>query len=290
MDRVLIIGCGYTGRRIALLEQARGHAVTGVVRHADSAERLRGLGIHAEARDLDSGELPIWRAERVYHCAPPPREGDDDPRLARVLERLEGVRRLVYLGTTGVYGDRGGAVVSEADPTAPGTARARRRLAAEQRVREWARHAGTEQVILRVAAIYGPGRLPLERLRAGEAVPDDAEAGPGNRIHVDDLAAAAVAAMAAAPAGALFNVSDGNPLPAGAFADAVADAAGLPRPPRIGRREAEQRFSAMRREFLRESRRVDNTRLLALPGFRLRYPDPREGIRDSLQAQDREAE
>lgn len=285
MAEILIIGCGYTGRRIARLERAAGHALRGLVSSEASEQALRRMAVEPLVADLDAEILPRLRAEVVYYCAPPPGSGEDDPRLARALEALRGVRRVLYLSTTGVYGDLRGGVATEATPVTPATARARRRVAAERRLAAWSARGGGEWVILRVAGIYGPGRLPLERLRRGEPYPHAAEAGPGNRIHVDDLARAARLAMWHAPHAAVYNVSDGVPLDSGSFAELVADVAGLPRPPRVSMDEARQRLDASRMSFLREARRVDNRRLLRELGFELRYADPRKGIAASLRAE-----
>lgn len=270
--RILIIGCGYTGARIARLHAARGDAVTGTTR-AGTLSNVETLAL-----DLDAptpAALPA--VDRVYYTAPPPSAGVTDERLARLLENLPTPGIFVYFSTTGVYGDRGGGRVSERTPVAPDTDRARRRMDAETRTRQWCDSQGCGVAILRIAGIYGPGRLPLARLRAGEPVPRDS--GPGNRIHVDDLAAAA-AAIADTGMDGVWNISDGNPLSVAAFTDLVADAVRLPRPPRVPLDSAE--IAPGMRSFLRESRRVDNGKLLEVPGFRLRYPDPADGILASI--------
>lgn len=279
-ERVLVIGCGDTGRRIAVSRLAAGDEVTGLVRGADSAEGLQAAGIDALQVDLDRdfGSLPA--ADVVFHCAPPPPDGGDDPRLIRVLAGLtRAPRRLVYIGTSGVYGDCGGAWVSEDRPPSPQTARARRRLAAEQRLAAW----GGAYAVLRAPGIYGPGRLPLDRVRAGEPVLADADSPWTNRIHVDDLAAAAVAAAAPdAPTG-VFNAADGHPTKVGVYYRELAALLGVAPPPEIDWTTAEREWSAMRLSFLRESRRLDNTRLVRELGVSLRYPSYREGLADSLR-------
>lgn len=281
-DNVLIVGCGDTGRRIAAARQAAGDAVIGLVRGADSAASLEAAGIPALRRDLDRPLDDLPAADVVFHCAPPPREGDDDPRLARVLDALASrpPRRLVYIGTSGVYGDCGGDWVTEDRPPAPITARARRRLAAERLLAAW---PGTV-AILRAPGIYGPGRLPVERVRSGAPILRDADSPWTNRIHVEDLAAAAVAAAAPdAPTG-VFNAADGHPTRMGPYYRELAALLGVAAPPEIEWARAEREWSAMRLSFLRESRRLDNTRLTRELGLRLRYPDYREGLRASLAA------
>lgn len=274
MTDVLLIGCGFSGSRIAATHVARGERVTVATRSGNS----NIAGTWNLKLDLDGAGPVLPQAARVYYTVPPPSGDVHDPRLARLLDALPPPAMFVYFSSTAVYGDRAGARVDESCPPAPGSDRGRRRLDAERQTGDWCDRHGAASAILRIAAIYGPGRLPLTRLRAGEPVPDDA--GPGNRIHVDDLAAAAIAIADQGLTGT-WNASDGNPLSVADFNDLVADAAGLPRPRRVPRDSPE--ISPGMRGFLQESRWIDNGRLLAVPGFRLRYPDPADGILHSLQ-------
>ena len=253
-----------------------------------SAAGLREEGLHAWAWDLDrdapAPRLP--RANTLYYLTPPPGSGDDDPRLARFLQHCPPPGRFVYLSTTAVYGDSAGATVSEDSPTLPGSARGRRRAAAETAVRAFASAAGVEWTVLRVPGIYGPGRLPLERLARGEPVLAEAEAGLTNRIHVDDLIAALeLAGRHPAAARRIYNVSDGAPCSTSAHFRRVAELAGLPPPREIPRAEADGQLSAAFLSYLDESRHLDVTRIGRELGFTPRYADPREGIRASLAAQ-----
>lgn len=278
---ILVIGAGYTGGRLAARHADRGEHVIGTRRKPAGPGALHAPGIDALAFDADTDVFTLPPATLVYYTVPPAEAGSGDTRLAATLAALPPPRLLVYLGTTGVYGNRNGALTDEAAPPAPATPRAVRRLAAEKLVRDWCAQHRVLPVILRVAGIYGPGRLPLARLRAGDAVPE--ATGPGNRIHADDLASAAVAIAdftAACGEGGTWNISDGNPLPVADFNDLVADIAGLPRPPRLPLDSPA--ISPGLRSFLAESRQIDNRRLLAVPGFRLRYPDPTDGIRNSI--------
>jgi nucleoside-diphosphate-sugar epimerase len=279
---VLIVGCGYVGRRVAALHLARGAPVVGVVRSAPSAKALADTGIGALRADLDAERLDLpTRGAGVYYFAPPPDSGTTDPRLSRFLASLAASgqpRRVVYIGTTGVYGDCGGAWVDESRPPNPSVDRARRRWDAECRLRDWAKATGGELVILRVAGIYGPGRLPLERLRRGLPMVPEEEAPWTNRIHVDDLTAVCLAAMDRAPDGAVYNVSDGHPGNMTDYFNRVADLVGLPRPPVVRLAEAGGRLSEGLLSYLRESRRLDNRRMLAELGVTLRYPTLADGL------------
>ena len=135
----------------------------------------------------------------VAYLAPPPGHGAADPRLERFLAALLPALPsvLVYMSTTGVYGDAGGATVDETSLAAPTNDRSRRRLAAERATAAWCGDRGVRSVVLRVPGIYGPHRLPLERLGRGEPALRPEDCGPGNRIHVDDLVSVCIAAATA---------------------------------------------------------------------------------------------
>ena len=279
---MLIIGCGDVGRRVAHRYLAKGRTVTGIVRSGESAELLEQEGIRAMTMDLDLDPLPPMptRDEQLFYFAPPPARGSEDFRVERALEAFDrdGVpRRVVYVSTTGVYGDCGGAWVDETRQPQPEADRARRRLDAERRFREWSRSSGTELVILRVAGIYGPDRLPLARIREGLPLVRAEEAPFTNRIHEDDLAQVCEAAMERPVAGEIINVSDGHPGTMAEYFDTIADLAGLPHPPKIPLEGAEAHLSAGMYSYMRESRRLDNRKMLELLGVELRYPSFEQG-------------
>lgn len=278
----LIIGCGDTGIRIAARAVAAGEQVTGVVRSTDSARRVRGVGARARILDLDESVTALPACDRLFYCAPPQRDGRIDSRMARVLAALDHHEpaHVVYISTSGVYGDCSGAWVDENRPVNPQTERATRRVDAERRIQAFSAAA----TILRAPGIYGPNRLPVARLLDGSPIIDDAEAPWSNRVHIDDLAAIAWQAGNAHWAHRVYNASDGNPTMPGAFNDSLAELLDRPRPPRISWQEAEQRFSSMRLSFLRESRRLDNRRLLADSGYRFLFDDFRAGLVASLHA------
>jgi nucleoside-diphosphate-sugar epimerase len=287
MSGLTVVGCGYTGRRLLHLCRAAGRDFVGTARSDDSLQRLRALGADAVRLDLDApGDRlpPQCCAGRVLvYMAPPPDSGDTDPRMRRFLASLPPTPAgLVYLSTTAVYGDTGGASVDEDTPPAPASSRGRRRLDAEQAARAWAADSGVPLRILRVPGIYGPGRLPLDRIRQGAPVVRAEEAGPGNRIHVDDLAAACLAAADYAGAGQVFNVGDGDHASMTEYFRAVARAAGLPPPREIPLDELLLQVSPAMRGFLVESRRVDTRRMRAELGFVPRYATLAAGINASI--------
>ena len=281
---VLIVGCGDIGRRVAALLPANSFDVTGVVRSDESRERLATAGIRAVCLDLDrleSGTDWEYRSADVFYFAPPPPAGQQDLRMRAFLDTLRGemsVRRIVYISTSAVYGDCQGAWITEKQPLNPATPRGHRRQDAEQQLLAWSRVQATEWIILRVPGIYGPGKLPLERLRKGTPVLCEEDSPYTNRIHADDLAAICVAAMHSSIFNTVYNVSDGQPSNMTDYFFRVADAAGLPRPPVVNCEEAQAVLSPGMLSFLQDSRRMDNSKLLRELGIELQYPDLAAGL------------
>lgn len=288
MPDILIIGCGDIGVRVARLEQARGRSVAGLTRTAAGAERLGRFAIEAVSGDLDDPDtlaaLPT-AGTLVYYFAPPPGGGPVDGRMRRFCAATGADRapaRVVYISTSGVYGDCGGDWVTEETPVNPQTSRARRRLDAETTLLEWGGAVGCEVVILRVTGIYGPGRLPLARLQQGHPVLNEAEAPPTNRIHADDLADVCVAAAERADAGEVFNISDGQPGTMTQYFNLIADYSSLPRPPQVTMEEARRVMTPMMLSYLQETRRMDNRRMLERLKVTLCYPTLEAGLRDTF--------
>jgi nucleoside-diphosphate-sugar epimerase len=284
---VLIAGCGYVGQRLALRLRAQ-YEVTGLVRTPERVAELARVGIRALAIDLDRVRPGVGIPERldeeaIVYLTPPPVLGESDLRLDRFLQ-LATVppHTFVYMSTTGVYGDTDGAVVDESSTVQPRTDRARSRVSAEEMTRVWCNERRVRRVVLRVPGIYGPDRLPLERLRHIEPVVREREAGINNRIHVDDLVEACARAITNPEARGVYNVTDGKPLSSTAFMNLVAKVAGLPPPPQVSMEEAQLTFSPERLSFLNESRRVSNERMLKHLGVVLKYGNVEEGIRASL--------
>jgi nucleoside-diphosphate-sugar epimerase len=286
---VLIVGCGYVGLRLAHLLRGT-HEVSAIVRTPEKVTALGDQGIAAVALDLDRVRKGAHVPERleqaaIFYLAPPPSQGESDLRLDRFFQ-LATVppASFVYMSTTGVYGDTKGARVDESTPVAPLTDRARRRVSAEEMVRVWCTERRVRRVVLRVPGIYGPGRMPIERLRAREPAIQPDEAGISNRIHVDDLVSACLAAAFNPEARGVYNITDGNSCSATEFLDRVAQLANLPPPPRVSMDEAQLTFTPARLSFLNESRQVSNERMLKHLGVKLQYADMDEGIRQSLAA------
>lgn len=272
------MGCGDIALRVADLLRHRVRLV-GLTRNRDDVRKLRLHGIVPLIGDLDDRRtLERLRAGAlsVLHCAPPPSDSRDDPRTRNLLAALSAARiiprHFVYLSTSGVYGDCAGARVAETRPTRAQTPRARRRVAAERRLRKWAARNGVALAILRVPGIYAPTRLPLERLKQGTPALVADEDVYLNHIHADDLAHAVVGALYRGRANRAYNVSDDSEMKMGAWFDAIADAFQLPRPPRVSREDAERQMAPILLSYMSESRRLSNQRLKRELRVRLRHP------------------
>jgi len=283
-DSLTIVGCGYVGKRLAKLLQKDGRSILGLVHSDSSLQTLAAEGIPAASIDLDVPAVPypVDGGDFVYMVPPPP-AGHTDPRIRVWLDSLTGTpRRIVYTSTTAVYGDCGGAVVTETSDTRPSSDRGRRRLDAENALLEYGARSGASVRILRVPGIYGPGRLPLTRISQGQPIPAPSATGPGNRIHADDLAGACLAALRYEGPAKIFNVGDGEHASMGEFFLRVARLAGLPPPPELPLAALLERVSPAMREFLTDSRRVDVSLMLSELGYRPNYADLDAGIAASL--------
>jgi nucleoside-diphosphate-sugar epimerase len=286
LQQVLIVGCGDIGVRVARLVQQGGGHVSALARSSESAERLCSFAIEPFMGNLDDAnslvDLPSAGA-LVFYLAPPPGGGTVDSRMrnfcaANSAQKLPA--RVVYMSTSGVYGDCGGAWVTEATPVNPQTSRAQRRVDAESTLLEWGRLHGVPVIILRVTGIYGPGRLPLVRIRQGHPVLREEDAPPTNRIHADDLAMVCVKAAGQAVDGDIFNVSDGQPGTMTEYFNAISDLLDLPRLPQVDMAEARQVMNPMMLSYLTEARRMSNRKVVEQLGVALVYPDLAAGLKN----------
>ncbi len=279
---VLIVGFGDIGQRVSRLLSPT-HRVIALIRRTDREAEVRAAGATPLIADLDNAaslQCVAGVATTVFHFAPPPNHGADDTRtenLLAVLSSGDAPERLIYISTTGVYGDCQGQWIDELSPKNPGSDRAKRRVDAEQRLTRWALAGGVGLAVLRAPGIYSADRLPIERLRAGTPAIAAAEDAWSNHIHADDLATAAVHAMAYAKndgssSTSVFNIVDDSELKMGDYFDLVADHVGLPRPPRVSRAEAGSQVSAAMLSFMRESRRIRNQKMKSELAMTLAYP------------------
>lgn len=286
---LLIVGCGDIALRAAPLLQAH-YRLLGLYRKPKNRTALHLHGIRPMFGDLDNpdslGKL-AGMAHAVLHLAPPPNHGERDTRTANLLAaltkrpKMKGAmlpQRLIYISTSGVYGDCKGAWVDETRVINPQTERALRRVDAEKQVRSWGLRNRASVSILRVPGIYAADRLPLDRLRDASPTLLPEEDSYTNHIHADDLARIIFAALRYARPGRIYHACDDSSLKMGEYFDLIADQFDLPRPPRIARTQAEDSISPGMLSFMRESRRLANTRIKYELHVHLRYPTVAGGI------------
>ncbi|MGH8729335.1 MAG: SDR family oxidoreductase [Burkholderiales bacterium] len=284
MRRLLIVGCGDIALRTLPLLESR-YCVFGLSRNLEHAQKLRRRKITPLIGDLDAPKSLARLAgigEYVLHFCPPKASGAEDTRTRNLLAVLSSggslPRRLLYISTTGVYGNCGGEVVPETHPAAPRTARAIRRLDAESRLRDWGKRNRVAVIILRVPGIYAADRLPLDRIRRQTPVLRDEDDVYTNHIHADDLARIVIAALESGSASRIYNVCDDSELKMAEYFDLVAQAHGFPAPPRISLAEAQSSLPENLLSFMRESRRLSNARMRSELRVRLHYPTVHEGL------------
>lgn len=280
---MVILGHGYSAGFLTPLLRARGWRVTGTTRARMAEVAAAGADVLMWPGDETEIALRLQRADAILISAAPDAEGD--PAIQSFAEALRHARPawLGYLSTTGVYGDQAGGWVDESTPPAPATERGKARVRAEAQWRDLADFAGLPLHVFRLAGIYGPGRGPFAKLRAGTA---RRIAKPGqvfSRIHAEDIARVLLASVQQPDPGAVYNVCDDDPA---APQDVLAHAArllGMPAPPEIPLDDAQ--LSEMARSFYSESKRVSNARIKRDLGVVLRYPDYRSGLQAILQAE-----
>lgn len=284
MRRLLIIGCGDVALRMVPLVRNR-YLMYALMRDRARFPPLRALGVRPVWGDLDRPDSLAslaGLAHDVVHFAPPPRAGVRDTRTGHLIAALtkgESLpQHLVYISTTGVYGDCAGELVDETRPLHPQTGRAKRRADAERQLREWGSRVGVRVSILRAPGIYAADRLPLARLERGTPALAAEEDAYVNHVHADDLARIIVAALRHGHPNRSYNAVDDLPQRMGDYFDLVADRFGLPRPPRIAREEARRVMPPQLYSFMSESRRLVNRRIKRELRVALRYPSVHEGI------------
>ncbi len=285
-ERVLIVGCGDVGQRVAGLLR-RNVRVVALTSSATRIPELRAQGVVPLLGNLDNPDSVRRLAgisTRVVHLAPPPAQGWRDLRtqaLLQVLRLRTSPIAFVYGSTSGVYGDCSGDWIDETRKTNPDSPRARRRQHAEDCVRFFGRSAGVRTNTLRIPGIYAPDReggTPMARLRKRTPVLCAEEDVYTNHIHADDLARACVLAMWRGRSQRVYNTNDDTALKMGDYFDLAAGLYDLPRPPRVSRAGATEQLPLMLLSFMGESRRMVNRRLKQELGLRLRYPTVQEGL------------
>lgn len=285
---ILILGCGDIGRRVAKIWRQTNLPIYGVVRSHASETVLKHLNIMSIQADLDDktriDSLPV-KASLLYYFAPPPGKGQEDTRMFNFLTAISETQlpqKIVYISTSGVYGDQAGKLINEETAANPQIDRARRRYHAEQQLQHWSNLNAVPLVILRVGGIYGPGRLPLKRIKDRIPMVYENLAPQTNRIHADDLAQVCylAATRTSGQAVHIYNVSDGSNSNMTEYFNTIADYFKLERPPLVNWEEANKVISPGMLSYLKESRKMDNSKMLAELGVKLRYPNLKEGIKN----------
>lgn len=291
MNESVIVGCGDIGRRVGKILLERGQQVLVTAKTEESAAELQNIGFATVVGNFDyqedTPELPL-HGRQVYFFMPPQGGGKSDYRVLNFCRKLSADNvptKLIYLSTSGVYGDCGGALVTEETPINPQTTRALRRASAENQLQEQAGKLGFELVILRVTGIYGPGRLPVARIMQGHPVLTPEDASYTNRIHAFDLVQVCLAAMERGEHGEIFNVCDGQQSSMTDYFLAVADLYELPRPQQISLAEAEKQMNPLMLSYQKESRRMSNRKMKEQLGISLLYPTLDDGLKVSREEQ-----
>ncbi len=284
MKRLLIVGCGDVGLRVASLLQLR-YRIYALTHSAERLAELRARSLIPFLGDLDKADTLAGLsglAQEVIHLAPPPGNGRIDTRTAHLIAALTRggslPQHFVYISTSGVYGDCGGEWIDETRPLRPQTDRAQRRADAEQRLRDWGARTGVRVSILRVPGIYAADRLPVARIRRGTPALLPQDDTWVNHVHADDLARMVVAALRHGQANRSYNASDDTPQKMGDYFDMVADRFHLPRPPRVARDGAQTAIPENLYSFMKESRQLINRRIKQELRVRLNYPTVHDGI------------
>ncbi len=277
-----IIGCGDIGRRVAKLYPNK--AVNGVILSKASLLLCKKNKINAIQADFDNdvlslslenhGSLDHFDNVDIFYFMPPPTNEREDTRIIKFLNVIEArPNRIVLISTTGVYGDSKGEWIDETTPVNPMADRAHRRLSAESHLKDWSTKYKKSFMILRVPGIYALDRLPLARIKKGLPIVNESEAGFTNRIHADDLAQICKAAMDTTIKNEIINVTDGHPSTMTDYFNQIADFSNLSRPPQISMADAEATLSKGMVSYLKESRRIENKKMLSLLKVKLRYPE-----------------
>jgi nucleoside-diphosphate-sugar epimerase len=285
--RLLLVGCGDVGQRMARqLQSHPGLAIAALSASPEKAPVLHQMGLKVVQGNLDLpnslNRLAGW-AQRVLHLAPPPNNGWTDPRtraLLLALARRSLPKHIVYGSTTGVYGDRKGAVTPETAPLKPQSPRGHRRVSAETGLMAWGLTHHCSVSVLRIPGIYAPDRSGAsvrERLLKQTPVLVRSEDVFTSHIHADDLARACWLALWRAQPQRRYNVNDDTRLRMGDYYDLLADMNGLPRPPRVSRQQAGEKIPLGLLSFMGESKRLRNERMKNELGLVLRYATVREG-------------
>jgi nucleoside-diphosphate-sugar epimerase len=285
-SQVVIVGFGDIGRKVASLLPAETDLLTLSRSTSDMPEPDSWKYYNLDLDD-DSSKIPVIKpGALIFYFVPPPGKGEIDTRAQKFLSSMEAGNvkpfRVVIISTSGVYGDRKGACVSEDDAPNPQTDRARRRLDMERQFKYWCRQYESSLIILRVGSIYGPGRLPIKSIKDSVPVLSERLAPRTNRIHAGDLAKICIASSSVNHKYRIYNVSDGQEANMTEYFNKVADHFDLPRPPQISWDNAKQTLSPQMISYLHESRHMDTSRMHKELNMELDYPNLLLGLKSCV--------
>lgn len=283
MINLLSFGHGYTAQALARVLVPKGVSITGTTRKSEELDALQASGIEPVLWPGTRMDRFLDRATHLLVSAAPDQDGDPVLRALKgeILARKKQFVWVGYLSTTGVYGDHDGGWVDESTALTPATKRGHLRVGAEQ---QW-QDLDLPLHIFRLAGIYGPGRGPFSKVRAGTARRIIKKNQVFSRIHVEDIAQVLAASIAQPNAGAIYNVCDDLAAPP---EDVIGYAAGLlnfPLPEKLDYDTAD--MTPMARSFYAESKKVSNKRIKQELGVVLKYPDYRAGLK-ALLAEERQ--
>lgn len=287
MTNAFFIGLGYAARPLAQHLVSEGWSVTGTTRSRPKAVAMHALGIKTVVWESPK-PLPEKQLEdaAAIIISTGPEDGGCPAARAVGGANIFSTTRILYLSSSGVYGDTGGEWIDETAECHPTTDRGRDRLAAEAQWTSIAQRTQAKLTLCRLAGIYGPKRSAINSL-SGDT--PGARAGlsrrlikPGqvfNRIHRDDIAAGLFALLHTDNPSDIVNFADDEPSPPADPITYAAELLDIEPPPEVAFEDIKDELSPMARSFYAENKRLRNERLKALPGFSLQYPSYREGLK-----------
>lgn len=285
---LFIIGCGDIGMRVGAVASSLNVKVYGFSRGSKFPHDEAACGFTLGHYDLDNPEsspAPDFKGAPLLYMAPPPGGGKSDTRVANFLGLIKPgfePAKIIYMSTTSVYGECGDETVTEDRAVNPSNHTALRRFDAEQRFRSWSSEHSVPLVILRVSGIYGPGRIPMQRILSREPLLNAIEAGYTNRIHSDDLTQICITAIEKGEDGDIFNICDGETSKMNDYFNAITDLMGVDRLPQVSLEEGRKVMSPLMLSYMTESRKISNSKMLNKLGIKLKYPTMQEGLKASL--------
>jgi len=283
MPTLLSFGHGFSAQALSN-RLSKEWTVYGTTRSEENTDAVRASGaIPIVWPDTDAQteiESIIAKSTHILTSVAPNENGDSvlSSMGEAISNKAASLEWVGYLSTTGVYGDHSGNWVDETTPLTPSTKRGQFRKDAEA---QWQSIPNLPLHIFRLAGIYGPGRGPFAKVRAGTARRIIKKNQIFSRIHVDDIAQVLLASIAQPNSGAVYNLCDNDPAPP---EDVIAYAAKLlnaPIPEAVDFETAE--MTAMARSFYAESKKVRNDLIKDELGIRLLYPDYKSGLKSLLE-------